>query len=125
MQETTGYRLILLREELDYSQEQVAKLINTNKSTISRYESDKTDPRKDLAVRLAKLFNTSVDYIFCVSDVRHPCGSVDFESDLTESQKRILQYSMHLNEEFNARLEERALVLYEELLKRRKNKRIN
>jgi len=58
-----GKKLAALRKEKKMSQTQLAKLLNTSISVISRYERDEINPSIDAAKRLAAILNTSVGYL--------------------------------------------------------------
>ena len=58
-------RLRSLRKELDYSQEQIAELINVSRQSYSRYELGVSEPEFGTLVRLADIFNVSLDYLLC------------------------------------------------------------
>lgn len=61
-------RLKQLRIEKGMKQEELAKILNVDKSQISRYESFKQDISTDFLVKLSKIFNCSVNYILCISE---------------------------------------------------------
>ena len=52
-----------LREEHHYSQEKLAKKLGVARSTISMWETSKSQPDNDSLIRLAELFGSSVDYL--------------------------------------------------------------
>ena len=52
-----------LREDNDWSQEKVAKLLRVSQSTYSRYESGKLDVPTEVLISLSALYDVSVDYI--------------------------------------------------------------
>ena len=59
-----------LREDSDYTQESIAKLLNVNQRTYSRYENgEHAIPLKILSF-LADFYETSVDYLIGRTDVR-------------------------------------------------------
>lgn len=61
---TIGGRIRELRKSAGMTQEQLAGLLQLeNKSSISKYESDKTTPTLEQFVCMAKAFCTSTDYI--------------------------------------------------------------
>lgn len=59
-----------LREDSDFSQEKVAKLLNVTQATYSRYESGVLDIPSMSLIRLALLYDTSIDYIVGLTDER-------------------------------------------------------
>ena len=56
---TLGERLKDLRKEKGYTLEQVAQKLNTTKVTISRYENNLREPKRETISQFAKLFNVS------------------------------------------------------------------
>ena len=65
-------RLRELREDSDYNQTQIAKILNISQRTYSSYETgDRTIPYSAL-VKLARFYHTSVDYILDMTDQFKP-----------------------------------------------------
>lgn len=58
-----GERLKQLRLEKHLRQDQVARLVNVEKSSISMYENGLRQPSYQTLVRLATVFNVSTDYL--------------------------------------------------------------
>lgn len=56
-------RLRDLREDHDLTQNQLVKMLNMHKTTYTNYEQGKREIPFELAIRLAKIYNTSLDYI--------------------------------------------------------------
>lgn len=67
-------RLKDLREDNDFSQEDIATLLNITRPQYSLYETGKRDIPVDLLRILAKKYNTSIDYIVGDTDIskRYP-----------------------------------------------------
>ena len=80
-----GARLKGLRTGKNLSQEQLAKRVRITKSMISAYETSMRMPSYDVLVRIALLFNVSVDYLLGVRE--YDTLNV---SGLTDRQKSIL-----------------------------------
>jgi len=57
-------RLINLRKKHDLTQEELANIVNTSQSNIAKIEAGIRDPRKKLKIRIARLFDVSVDWLF-------------------------------------------------------------
>lgn len=58
-----GERLKTLRIENHLRQDQVARLVNVDKSSISLYETGMRQPSYTTLVRLADVFNVTTDYL--------------------------------------------------------------
>lgn len=56
-------RLKDLREDNDYTQEEIAKLLNCKQNTYQQYESEKRQIPIEALKKLAILYKTSLDYI--------------------------------------------------------------
>lgn len=63
---TTGEKLSKLRRENNYTQEQLADLLNVSRQSISKWESDVAFPETDKLIQISKLFNCSIDYLLKV-----------------------------------------------------------
>lgn len=61
-----------LREDNDFFQKDVAEYLGCTQVCYSYYESGKRDIPTDILIKLAKLYNTSTDYILELSDKREP-----------------------------------------------------
>jgi len=64
-----GKRLRELREKHGYTQETLAKVLNTSRSRIGMYEQGKRQPDFEMQEAIADLFNVTIDYLFG----RHDC----------------------------------------------------
>lgn len=58
-----GKKISALRKDLKMSQTDLAKMLNTSVSVISRYERDEMTPSIEAAKKLASLLNTTVGYL--------------------------------------------------------------
>lgn len=69
-------RLISLRKERGLTQEDVAKLINKKRSTVSGYETEGKEPDLETVCFFAKYFGVSTDYMLGYSDERNHVETV-------------------------------------------------
>lgn len=67
-------RLKDLREDNDFTQEEISKILGITRPQYSLYETGKRDIPVDLLRILAKQYNTSIDYIVGDTDIikRYP-----------------------------------------------------
>lgn len=56
-------RLKDLREDHDLTQQQLVDILHMHKTTYTNYEQGKREIPFDLVIRLAKLYNVSIDFI--------------------------------------------------------------
>lgn len=63
-----------LREDHDLNQTQVAKMLGMSQTGYSKYETGENDVPTDILIKLAKFYNTSVDYLLGETEVadRYP-----------------------------------------------------
>lgn len=69
-------RLISLRKERGLTQEDLAKLIQKKRSTVSGYETEGKEPDLETVCFLAKYFGVTTDYLLGYSDERTHTESV-------------------------------------------------
>lgn len=65
-------RLRDIREDKDYLQKDIAKYLNVTQQTYSRYETGEISIDKNSLIKLAEFYQTSVDYLLGLTDVRKP-----------------------------------------------------
>ena len=65
-------RLRDLREDHDLTQDQLVAMLGLNKTTYTNYEQGKREIPFALVIRLAKLYNVSIDYIAELADLPRP-----------------------------------------------------
>lgn len=56
-------RLRDLREDNDLTQNQLVEKLNMHKTTYTNYEQGKRDLPLEVAIKLAKFYNVSLDYL--------------------------------------------------------------
>ncbi len=61
-----------LREDSDLTQAQLAEALNCYQQTYSQYELGRQIIPPDVLIALAKFYNTSVDYLLGLTNVREP-----------------------------------------------------
>ena len=61
-----------LREDKDLSQKDIAKILNMSQTGYSKYEVGTNDIPTKILISLSIFYNTSVDYILCLTDNPKP-----------------------------------------------------
>ena len=61
--ETFGERLLMLRRDRNISQIELAKFLSVGKSSISLWETNKSEPTLSKLVKMSKFFKVSIDYL--------------------------------------------------------------
>lgn len=74
-----GARIKQLRTELNLTQEQLASKLKSvkGKSSIANYENGSNLPSDEVKLQMCNIFNCSLDYLLCKSDVKNPGGQID------------------------------------------------
>ena len=60
---TFGEKLSRLRKENNYTQEQLAEILEVSRQSVSKWESDLAYPETEKLIRIGKLFDCSMDYL--------------------------------------------------------------
>lgn len=98
--EKFSYRLIVLMEDYNMSQLQLAKTIGISNVTISRYLSGERLPRLDVITKIATVFHVSIDYLLGYSDEREiaqESGNPDLDIALLAKNLFSLTGNEHLS----------------------------
>ena len=91
---TTGEKLQSLRKQNNYTQEELADIMNVSRQSISKWESDIAFPETEKLIALAKLYNCSIDYILNNENDDPICGII--------KQKENKAYNKNPNQNFNS-----------------------
>lgn len=65
-------RIKKLREESGLTQQELANKLDGAKSTVAMYENETRKPSLEILIKLSEIFNCSIDYILCKTDIRNP-----------------------------------------------------
>ena len=52
-----------LREDRDWNQTQIAKMLGMSQTGYSKYETGENDIPTQILIQLARIYNTSIDYL--------------------------------------------------------------
>jgi len=59
-----------LREDADITQKEIADFLHIKQNTYSQYENEHRQIPLDILIKLARFYNTSVDYLIGETDIR-------------------------------------------------------
>ena len=65
-------RIRNFREDKDLTQTEIAKLLGMSQTGYSKYETGENDVPTPILIALAKIHNTSIDYLLGLTDVQEP-----------------------------------------------------
>lgn len=83
--------LRLLREETGLSQQKLADMLNISQQAIFKYEKTSNEPDISTLIKLAEIFDVTVDYLIGNSEIRErgaKCGSIPLTEGETEHIRR-------------------------------------
>ena len=87
---TLGERIANLRKESGYSQEYIAEQLEVSRQAVSKWEKDLSSPDTGNLIKLAKLLNTSVQFLATGKDFYFPEGKPAPEKKKINIKKLIL-----------------------------------
>ena len=82
-----------LREDKDMTQKELAKILGITQATLSDYEVEKTEPKKDIWIKLSDFFNVSIDYL--MGTTNDPSND-NFTEGMTEEDIKDLKHYREL-----------------------------
>lgn len=85
-----------LREELNLTQKEFAERINTTNKNIWAYENGLAQPSIELLIKMATVFNVSVDYLIGRTDEDGIVKKNETQG-LTKREQKLLQAFMQLD----------------------------
>lgn len=56
------------RQQMNLTQEELAKTLGVERSTVTKWEIGESKPRADMLIKLANFFGCSVDVLLCPSE---------------------------------------------------------
>ena len=96
--------LRIRRKEKGFTCESLGKLINVQKSAVSKYERGEIQPSKEVLLKLAKILDCSTDYLLGRSntpnvtlslDTNYPTQSAEKESDQVLTDPDLIKIQRH------------------------------
>ena len=70
-------RIKQLREENNWTQLELSKKMNCAMSSIAMYEKGDRKPSMEVLIKLSEIFNCSIDYLLCKTDIRNTGNQID------------------------------------------------
>lgn len=70
-------RLKKLRTEKDISQEDLARLLNISRTSVTNYELGRNEASAQILNKLSEIFHCSIDYLLGKTDIRNSGEQID------------------------------------------------
>lgn len=64
------HRIRDLREDKDLNQTEIAKMLGMSQTGYSKYETGENDIPTSILIKLARFYNTSIDYLLGETDTK-------------------------------------------------------
>ena len=90
-------RLKELRKKKGLSQQALADILHVTQQSIYKYENGLAIPELDILIRMAEIFETSIDYLVGNTDIPLKYEAYDADMSFTRSEMRVLNYYRHLS----------------------------
>ena len=85
-----GQRIKQRRLQLGISQQELADVLRSSQQQINRYENDKNSPSGDVIVKIARVLDTSADWLLGLTDEIKPVRDATL-SDIEQELIKILR----------------------------------
>lgn len=66
-----GKRLKELRKRQEMTQDQLAEFLNVSRQSVWGYENNSVEPALDIIIKIADVFNVSLDYLLCRTEEKY------------------------------------------------------
>jgi transcriptional regulator with XRE-family HTH domain len=64
-------RIKNLREKSGLSQQKLADMLGVTQQAVAKWEGDKAEPDTSMLVKISNIFNVSLDYLLCKTNVKN------------------------------------------------------
>lgn len=98
----TSDRIQLRRKQLKISQEDLAHLLGSNQTQVSRYERGENNPTGEVLSKFADVLNTTADYLLGRTDI--PDRPLRGEGDLGEYETELIHLLRQQDSETQQRI---------------------
>jgi transcriptional regulator with XRE-family HTH domain len=91
---TTGEKLQKLRKDNNYTQEELADIMNVSRQSISKWESDLAFPETEKLIALSKLYHCTIDYLLNTdnNDITSETNSFSEKTGVETTNKKRLPF---------------------------------
>ena len=104
------HRLKDLKEDRDIKQSDVAKIINMSEKQYARYERGETDVPLQAAIKIAKFYGVSIDYIAGLTNDKRGLT----RSELSDEETALIKKYRGLSESGKGKIMERMDIISEQ-----------
>lgn len=106
-----------IRKEKNITQEELAKVLNMKRTSISGYETGRKEPDFKTLTEIANYFNVSVDYLLGRSNVRY---SMDELNEIMQKDSELASFIHELVSNYDIKTISKSLMKHKDLNKIKK-----
>lgn len=114
-----------LRTEKEISQEDLGKILNLSKSTISLYESNKREPDFKTLEMFADFFNVTTDYLLGRTDDSIPIKKIKKQPEFSPIDKKLINAYIKMDDKNKEKIIELITYFYNEVIMEKTEQEIN
>lgn len=92
-----GDNIKYLREERNYSQRELAKVLNITPGTVSKYEKGTNQVPIDMLASIADVFGVSIDYLVGRTSMKRDMSVLDEKYSRYDSVSQFLEDALNLS----------------------------
>ena len=92
---TFGKKIIELRKEAKLSQTDFSKRVGVHKNVLGKYERDEVKPSIDVATKIAKELNVSLDYLVGTTDINLNPQLISKIKDLQKLDEKVQNHILY------------------------------
>lgn len=85
--ESTGDRILRLREEKEMKQKELADLVGITEASLSRYENNKRIPNGEIISKIASALGVTTDYLLGLTDNEGLSTEINIPKEYTDKYK--------------------------------------
>jgi len=85
--ESTGDRILRLREEKEMKQKELADLVGITEASLSRYENNKRIPNGEIISKIASALGVTTDYLLGLTDNEGLNTEINIPKEYTDKYK--------------------------------------
>lgn len=95
-------RLKFLREKNGYTQSELAEILHISNSSVCNYEAGKNSPSIEMLIRVAEIFDVSIDYLIGYSNLKYPTSKLKVKFSSNTNVDELIEMLLSLDKEHRA-----------------------
>jgi len=120
---TIGQRIRQLRKENNITQEELGKMYGLAKSTVSLYESGRSNPDDEIKQKIADHFNVSIDWLLGRTDERRTADEIiaEYKEKELEFEELFEKFSIYFKGRKLTEKDKKSIISFLQMLRERES----